>query len=41
VTGYTGPYGSVFRKCLIPWLWIDVVGLLLVIFADALYWLRL
>jgi GntP family gluconate:H+ symporter len=41
VTGYTGDYSVVFRKCIVPWLWIDAVGLLLVIFADALRWLEL
>jgi GntP family gluconate:H+ symporter len=41
VTGYTGGYSVVFRKCLVPWLLIDVVGLLMVIFADALRWLEL
>ena len=41
VTGYGGDYGTVFRKCLVPWLWIDTAGLLLVIFADALRWLEL
>jgi gluconate:H+ symporter, GntP family len=41
VTGYTGDYAAVFRKCLVPWLLIDVVGLLLVIFADALRWLEM
>lgn len=41
VTGYGGDYGTVFRKCLVPWLWIDALGLLLVIFADALRWLEI
>ncbi|MHB8770973.1 MAG: TRAP transporter large permease subunit [Syntrophales bacterium] len=40
VAGYTGDYLTVLKKCLIPWLIIDVVGLALVMYADALRWLR-
>ncbi len=40
VTGYTGGYAAVLKKCLFPWLLIDVIGLVLVIYADALRWLR-
>jgi hypothetical protein len=40
VTGYTGDYAAILKKCLFPWLLIDVIGLALVIYADALRWLR-
>jgi len=40
VTGYTGGYAAILKKCLLPWLLIDVIGLVLVIYADALRWLR-
>jgi GntP family gluconate:H+ symporter len=40
VTGCQEEYSKVLRKCFIPLLVIDAVGLLMVIYADAFHWLR-
>ena len=41
VADYRGSYGAILRRCLVPLLVVDAIGLLLVVFADRLHFILL